>query len=111
MLEPGVGRQWPSSATARARSAAAKAGPSVSSRSTMPERVHRDPRVELHAAFGRRHHVALEELAHRLDELGRGRSVLGHRSPTSVEDVEHVPFGLGDAAARASRARPNARAR
>ena len=70
-----------------------------SSRSIMPERVDRDPGVELHAAFGRGHDVAFEELAHRLHELGRGRSVLGHRSPASVEDVEQVPFGLGDAAA------------
>src|SRR4051812_46362401 len=41
-----------------------------------------DARVELHAAFGGRHDVVLEELAHRLYELRRRRTVVrcGHGS-------------------------------
>ncbi len=41
------------------------------------EDVHRDAGVELHPSLRRRHDVALEELAHCLDQLGRGRAIVG----------------------------------
>src|SRR5262249_60453558 len=48
-----------------------------------PERVDRDPRVELDPAFDRGHDVSFEELTDRDDELGGRRSVL-HYSPPSI---------------------------
>src|SRR5690242_2696827 len=54
------------------------------------ENVDRDARVEPDATFGRIHDVALEELAHGLDELGGSRTVMwkGHRTLRPLRATE-----------------------
>ena len=56
------------------------------------QHIDRHAGVELHLSFGRRHHVALEELAHRLDQLGRARWIveLAHRDSSAVEQEQKI---------------------
>ena len=55
-----------------------RAGPRRSSRSAIAQRVARHARLEAGAALAALHD-AVEVLAHRLDELGRGRPAEGRR--------------------------------
>src|SRR5207244_5650928 len=76
------------------------------------ECVDRDARVELHPCVGaHRHDVLLEELAHGLDELGRGRSILAHSITTLRRGSRAGPIRSPRPYGPASRARSSARGR
>ena len=72
------------------------------------ERVRRDARVELHTSGGCGHHVVLEVLAHRLDELGGRGSVLGHDLTNLHRRYRAGPTRSRRPGDPTSRARPSA---